>query len=399
MNRRRTSAMVMEQGLQSGTAFVLTSALARSSSAQDFGVLVLLLSIGITALPAIQALAGDAIFLDAERDSERISAGLSLGFAAGFLISAGLLASTPLWPNEAHIWVVLAALAYPGLVLADLLRYPAVIGGGTRVLLMLRGATLLVLLALAVVSPKIGPAWTLVGWGVSAAVVAIVGLTYYRQRIHPRAGLHFLRNEWGRATPMVGEAGVVAAGQQAQLWIVGSGGTELSGAYRALQTLFGPVNILHSALRVVVLSEYRQDHRHLRRIVAAVAALLAVSALAFGVVAWLLMKYFGDVIFGAAAALMTPALVPYALSLAALGLATGPFIGLRALGRTGASMNLRAAATILIAVGCWVGVHHGGLVGSVIGVGIATAVFVPVWWAAFLLMARADEPAEMSATT
>lgn len=187
------------------------------------------------------------------------------------------------------------------------------------------------------------------GWlgGAAASALVGVGSDYIRPSFRDAAV-----SEWKRRGSFGFEyLATAGATQLTVLLTAGVAGLVATGALRALQTVFGPLNIVIMGIRNAIVPAAAQEltGTALRRAGAAVGA-VAVCVTVAVALAFLLIPLLGRLLMGDNWPEDPGMLAAFALGRAVVGGVVGALVVLRALDHTTASTRLRAASAVALVV-------------------------------------------------
>lgn len=389
---RRSAWVLADQLLSSLTNFALMVAIARVLDAEAFGAVgiafalyrfVLGVGTGLWVVPVMVTHAG-APAEDRRRQVSR---------AAGATLLTGLVASVPIvalalaldGPLRGALLGV--ALCLPGLALQDGWRQGFVAMGEPRTaavndLAWAAGQALCVaVLLVRVDEPPIAAvvlAWGLPG--VAAAVLACV-----QARSAPRvAGTVDLAREHRRLGPRFAGEFVVNSGQsQITLFTLAAlAGTAATGGFRGSQVVFGPQRVVSNGLQLAAVPEavrLRDHPRRMRRITTALSATNVAMVLGAGAVLLALPVRWGEELLGATWTEARPLLVPMVAYGLAGAVASGPSVGLRAVGAARTCLRNQTFTSVLALVLTIGGTIAFGASGAAWGLAVATAAGATRW--------------------
>lgn len=381
-----------DQGLSSGTNFILTILVARSVGAEEFGAFAVAMSVYLVCLTLGRSSVSEAIVLSLGRTDGLVQRDAAAGLSATLLLSGGALAvilgAAALLPSPdvATILMVLA-LGMPGLLVQDYRRIVffalgqperAFASDALWAVLQLAG------IALAAAHGLDEPAALLGIWAASALLSA--GLWPSTTRGWWRhSGLAWFRRERRVVLPLAGEGMVFQLGNQASVFLLGAiAGLAEAGGYRAAQALFGPVTILLLGLRTAVLPGLmrlsRRSTARALRVAAQVTLVASVFASLWGVGLMLLPDSLGDQLLGQTwtTAAMLIGLVTIDRAFSALSWGAG--LRLRILRRVTFSFVVRVITTVTGLVIAVVGATVAGAWGVAVGMAIASPFLTGVAW-------------------
>jgi O-antigen/teichoic acid export membrane protein len=406
----RVGWTVLDQGLSSLTNFGLSVLVARFLSPEKFGTFAVLYAGYLFAVGASRALNSEPLLVrhtDREHGPSLNAVASSTGAAllVGSVILVGCVIGAAFGGGAA---LLALGLSMPGLLLQDAWRYgffstgrPARAAANDALWAVLQ----LTFVGVLVTRYDPSVAALILTWGASATICAVVGIAQGRLRPAPEHAVSWFRDHRDLAPRYFGEFVTAGGAQQIVLWLVGIvGGLAAAGAVRGAQVLFGPITVLLVAAPAAMIAEgvrlYRRDRTLLIRALAAVAAVLAIATLGWGVVLLLLPASTGQAIVGDTWESARPLILPLTVNLVASSVATGALVGLRVLQEASRSFRLRVAFAPLMVSAAMIGLLIGDALGAVVGMATVACVAAVVWWIQFLRAAASprrlvtDEPDE-----
>lgn len=398
-----------DQILSSLTNFAVTLVAARTLSVDDFGAFALVFAGYLLALGLSRAIATDALSVRfssvpaAEwREATSRAAGAAIWVStvlATLAIGSGVALSGSL---RAGFWIL--ALFLPGLLMQDFWRF-AFFAAGRPVRAaandLVWAAVLAVAFAVLILNDMYEVGWFVAAWGAAATAAACVGVVQARVIPELNQARRWLSENRALLPSFAGEFVVMNGVSQSVVFGIGAvAGLGAAGAFRGATVVFGPVSVITmSAVAIAVPEGARLRARRphlLHRAMVTMSALIASSALIWGLSVWLLLPdslgsaMLGETWEGARAVL--PAIMAY---LVVVGIGAGAVTGLRVIERPWLSLRVRvflAPATVGTALlGGWADGARGAVFAMVIPMGIAAV----VWWILFrtAIGAEAREPA------
>lgn len=392
-----------DQALSSLANFVLSVAVARNVGIREFGafgiavtayVLALGLGRACGALPLIILHSGtDANYRREEGGA--VGFELLVGVAAGAVCAVvGVLTSAPV-SNAMYA----IAISLPALVTQDAWRFVFFRRLRPRSAALNDGVWAIVAIG-AFISIAASPIQHdvfayLIGWGIAGVVAAIFGCWQagiYDIFSHIRKHFRESRSMLGN---LIGEYSATVGVRQAALYVVVAGSSLAgAGAFRAGQTLVGPLNVFTQGLIPLLLVEgiavWRRRPNRLRTFLACAGVGLAILSVLYAFVVTLLPSEVGRHALGASWASGRVIAIPLALG---LGLAMPAFAaqtGLRAFADTRRAFYLRLMVGIPTLVGAALGVVVDGAGGAAWGMVIAGAIGAVVAWVYFEIALRSQ---------
>jgi O-antigen/teichoic acid export membrane protein len=402
--RRRTGWAVADQALSSATNVVITVLAARTLDPRDFGAFSLAFAVYILALGISRGLVTEPLLSrpSAIEESwpETCSAvtGAVLQVAIGIAVAIAVIAVVA--PQDVRHAVIVLAVLVPGLLVQDAWRYCFMAQG--RPISALANDAVWAICQTIVIVPlaarhDLNLSTLLLAWGFGAAIAACIGGLQTRARPHLQAGHRWFRAHvdlgWRYTTEFllangVAQIGVISLGAIAGLTAVG--------AVNAIQTLFGPINIVYSGISLVLVpTGARLAHRstELRRTMTKASMALGAFAAAWAAGAYFLPTRIGVALFGRSWPAADRLVLLTGLLVVAGGLAAGGIAGLRSLAAAKESLRVRALTLPLVLAAPIIGAIIGDARGYTVGLALAAAVSGAMFWFAFRRLIAQASPA------
>ncbi len=387
----------LDQGVSSLTNLGLSVAVARASDAEAFGTFALAFAIYTLALGLGRALATGPLAIRHSagdyrtwRAATKAAAGSSLGI--GLILSVAILGLSVATTSPLTRNLIALAITLPMLLLQDAWRFgffsaakPAsallndVIWGGTFLVIML-------VLDQRSVQPSSHV--SLLAWGASAGIAALIGGLQARIVPTPGSTRQWLRDQKDMWPSLLGDF-LVRTGV-GQLMVFGTAiiaGVGASGAIRGVQVAFGPVNVLLMASVALLIPEgARALNRSTTLLISVVR--VATGALIGATVLWaILMRLLpfetGEALLGESWAPARTLLLSYSLVLVSSALSTGANVGLRVLEEPRRAFKIRSITAPFILSCGLVGAWADGAQGALIGQAIPGMLGCIIWWRQF----------------
>jgi hypothetical protein len=301
-----------------------------------------------------------------------------VGLVAAMAFSAAAVASSA--PLDRCF--LLLAVAIPGLLVQDTLRYAAFARGEPRAALESDAMWFVGMVALLVVLIARGepsaPA-LLVAFAIPGVLAGAVQATRERSRPAIAGGPHWIsRHRDLSVRYLLDFLSGAGAAQFAAYVLVAVAGVAAVGSIRGAQTIFGPVNILLTGASIVLVPEGRHAAQRSKRSLTKVCLLASASFAA--VAATMLGIYLalspadGRLLLGSTWESARTLVLPVGLASIAGGVLAGPMAGLRSLSAAKALLRIRfiiLPTTIALPVIGAIGWEAEGL---------AYGIAVSVWW-------------------
>ena len=367
------------QALSSAGNFALTVAVARNSSAQEFGDFAVSITIYVLLATTMRA----AVLESLSRSSSRTDILRGLGTALWVSLVPSTICSV-YWIATGSVLGLIVAISIPGLIAYDYARTTFVLTGrGGRAIVMESIWMCASLLALFLSSMQLIPlplmvcVWAFTPAAITAIVLAADGDLDVLWRNFGKLDDF----SWAFATDSLLGSG----SSQVAIIVLGSTlGPAVVGAVRGAGTLLSPVNIMSNALRPVLVRQvatetgWRVRHSFFVTLVATALLLPAV------VLVLILPDSWGVALLGETWTSSQLVLVPIALE-SILGLIAGvAFAGVRVHGAPAQVLRTRTAlGAFRIGVVVTAGIIF-GLVGAAWALPAVSLLGATIWWASFV---------------
>ena len=383
---------LFDQALSSFTNFVLSIAVARQVTPDEFGAYSIAFATYLIALTVSRAVATDPLTIrysardvDAWRSATSRATGtaIAVGFASGL---ASLVAGIAIGGDIGAALVPLA-VGLPVLLLQDAWRYAFFAGRRGRdafVNDLVWTLALGVALIGVIVSGAATVTTLVIAWAIGGAVGGIVGVA--QARVVPRLAVRAWLGEHRDIAPRMAVEGVILSGAQQILLVAISviAGLASVAAVRAGQVLMNALHIATYGIYLAIVPEavrlLTRSAAALRRLCLAVAAGLSAITAAWTVVLLLLPEPVGRALLGETWPLARAVIVPMALVTIGGAIQIGGVVGLRAFAAAGRSLRARIASSALMFVGGIAGAILGGAIGTAWGMAIGVLAGSLVWW-------------------
>ncbi|NYF97390.1 O-antigen/teichoic acid export membrane protein [Janibacter cremeus] len=371
-SQARLAWSVIDQGLSSGSNFVLVFLLARGSSPLDFGLLMIGYSVITVAMVVSRNAFGGVLGLDLPHFNRGRARELVSRSAASVLVMSlvfgAVLASYSFLALDLHsggMALLVLALALPVVLLQDLQRFWSVAVGRPKhaaVADSLWFGIALLGLALPVIgvldsSAVLGSAMWVLGALLSGLLLASMG---YGSR--PRFGgtVAWLRAD-GRRVHLASESGLAAVSPLLNSSVVAAlAGAPVVAAIRGSGVLFGPLNLIAATIPLAVVPEaIRMGKRRGKQMFRLLALGLVALATIWGFTLFLLPGTVGVFLLGESWPLVQSIVLITALEYAGLGLWAVARSRLRVQGRLQVAVRLRLVYSLsvllapILAVSVW----------------------------------------------
>jgi O-antigen/teichoic acid export membrane protein len=353
----------MDQALSSLQNFLLLLLVARSVSQSDFGAFGVAFAIYTLLITFEQSLLGDVLLIShsdtakAKSQGRAVASTVSAAAVFSAVAAAGVCAAAILFAAPLRQLLLALAITLPALTIHDALRFGYLARGSAWGALKLDALwVLLWLIGVASIYGSHSPAAMWLAWARPCFVTCIYGLL--SQRLRPASA----KAAWGHvfsarhlSLPLLADFAVTGAlAQVVSLLLAAVLGLASWGGLRAAQSLFGPINTLTNACRIVFVPELvrargDQSRRSLTRRLNSFVLAVVVPV---STVAVLLPTEVGVAVLGQVWALARPLLLPVAVDRLVGAAGVAPSAALRATGKTASLAKIRvvSSVTILIAV-------------------------------------------------
>lgn len=382
-----------DQGLSSLTNFVLGIVVARTVGLTDFGafglaftayLIVAGLSRAVTAQPLLIRYSGVPT-ADWRRGAAAATGAALLVGAACAIVALAIAVATDGSLRSAFLAL---AVVLPGLIVQDAWRFAFFAHGRGRdafvndlvwAVVQLAGFTLAIALGAGTVF------WAVIAWGGAATLAALVGAGQARLGPRPLAARGWSLEHRDLLPSYIGEVAAYILVGQLLLYAVGLvSGLATVGALRAAQILLGPLNVVVQGFSLVAVpgavQVVRTSARRLTELCVVAGLVLAAAAIAWTLFLVLLPQSFGQTLLGDVWDPAHSVLLAWGLSFAAINLATGAVIGLRALAAARRTLRAAVATSVLGFAGAVAGAALGGLESTAWGFLITQVAGIGVWW-------------------
>ncbi len=390
--RGRRFLVMADQGVSSGSNFLVTVIVAGLVSETAFGAFSVALIAYQLAMGGVRAVLGEPFLSAHSADSVEVRRAaaadmLRAAFATSLLASLVMAVAALVIGGAVTGPLVAMACVFPFLGMQDSLRYVAVVDQ-PGLALASDVVWLVAVCALLAVAPSGASAtWFVVAWGMGGVMALGVALATMGVPLmgNARRWLHEHRE---MAAPFLAEvASARSMTYVVQLLLGPIAGLPAIGAVRAAQVYYGPLNTLFSGIYLVLVPDgarQKGNPGRLVRFMALASVLVGGAAAAWMAVGLLLPDSVGEVIFGSTWANAQDLMLPMGLAVVAGSSATGAFAGLRSLGDARASLRARLYSLPTEAVLSVIGVVAGGAVGYAFGYATASVLIAVTWWSFFL---------------
>lgn len=384
--------MIVDQGVSSLTNFAATIVVARSVSEQLFGAFSVAVLVYIVLVNLTRALVSQPLAIRVSAAADQLD---DVAAAAGAAVVCGGLAGTMVvivgvgMGGTVGAALAVAGVLFPALTLQDTSRFCHFTMGRPALAVVndLVWAGCQAVFIVAVLHLSDGSVGLLTAaWAGGAVVASIVGMRQAGVIPALGEGLRFVRRHLSLGGRLAVETVVTNGSSQVTMLAVGAtlGATGV-GAIRGGSTLFGPFTVAFLGLMAAGIAEgsrlLARSPDRLVPVLAIVSGLLFGMSVCWGTVLVLMPPEWGTALLGDTWPAAKDLIVPFAVSTAGAGLASGGFLGLRIVAAVSTTLRLRVitgAATIVAGVG---GAAGWGARGAVAGLAVGTwANALGAWW-------------------
>jgi O-antigen/teichoic acid export membrane protein len=310
-------------------------------------------------------------------------------FFVGIVAAVGALAAAFLLSGTARYAFLALAVTLPGLMLQDSWRYAFFAAGrGQHAFIndtiwtfsMIPG-----LIILKIAHDASVFTFVLV-WGAAACLGAAIGPLQAGVIPRPWAVRSWVSRHRDLAPRYLAENTANSASGQLRTYAIGFIlGLAAVGYVQASSTLMGPFMVVLMGISLVTVPEaarmLRRSTRHLRLYCLVLSAVLALAAMAWGVILLLAMpRGLGELLVHHGWQHTYDLVLPASLSIAGACVIAGASAGLRALAASRRSLPSQIAASVIYIAGGVLGAYADGAVGTVYGVAIAVWIGAVIWW-------------------
>lgn len=378
----------LDQGVTSIGNFVLSIAIASTSTVGQFGQFALLYSLYWFLTGLCRAIIGEsALSEDGEsRRKEILSAPLYLGLGIGVLggavgIALGIAFSTPL--------LAFGSIAFPFLIAQDVSRYvaftfkaPSTALASDLIMLAVQiflGAILTIALNL-----DAAPSW-IGAWGLGALAGLTFAVVKMRMGRNPRGTRAWLVHHRKLSSSVGIEFFLNTGSQQLVVFLIPiAAGLGVLGSLKAAQVAIGPLNVLLTSLSLLVLPLLFRafgdaDVGRAKKIYAISLSVVTLAGIVYAAVIALLPESVLASLFGPSWAGAMPAAVIIAAQTIATGIAQVGAYMLRSAGFAARSTILRGIVLPFVLVLPILGAVQLGSTGAALGLLVSSCISAIVW--------------------
>jgi O-antigen/teichoic acid export membrane protein len=390
----RLSWGVGDQVLSTLTNFLLTTFVARTLGATEFGAfslayvtygLAINTSRGVSIEPLLIRFSGTDIPTWRRAAAGATGTALVVGLAGGVCaIAAGALIG-----GTTGLAFLALGITLPGLLLQDSWRYAFfAVGRGHHAFIndAVWAAVQVPALLFLKISGHANVFWFVFAWGGAAVVAAVAGSLQSRVLPSLASATRWLRRHRDLGPRYVVEnTGSNVADMARSYGVSGILNLAAVGDVQAASVPMGPFRIVFLGVGMITIPEaariLRRSPRHLSLFCAVVSAGLTLLALAWAIILLVTMPLgLGHLLLGGLWQPAYPLVLPASLSIMAMCAATGPSIGMHALGASRRSMRSAVASTVIVVICALVGAELGGTEGTLRYAAAAAWLGVVISW-------------------
>lgn len=383
----------VDQAISSINNAALTLLVARSVDAKSFGAfgvafVAFTFMIGIARAVITDPLvirfsaAGPADQRRAIRDSAGASA--LFGVAAGGLCAA----AGAVLGGELQVALTAVAVSVPTILVQDAWRHAFFAVGRPRAAAAndLTCATVQFgLIALLLATHRDSVLTLVLAWGLGTAAGTLYGVIQLSAWPRPHGSLRWVRTQW----PLGGRLGldylVNMGAYNLTLFVISAMlGLSTAGAFRAAQTLLGPLQVLFASLTAFVVPTFVRRSvggpQRLRRPATLISVAAGGTAATWVGVLLLLPHRVGEMLLGDSWEGARQVLLGTGLGSVGVGLVIGAYLSLKALGRGGTLLRVTAVQAPLFLLLAVVGAQVADAQGAAMGLALAQAIGTVAGW-------------------
>lgn len=389
----RRVTVVVDQGLISASTLVCNLAIARTSSAEEYGAFAIAFSLYLVALGVTRSLSGDVIVVFGrswESRAREVASAARVSSVAGLIFGIPMVVVAMAFRSDVSFFAASIGLALPLLLAYDCWRY-----GNIQAQRMAR-----LLLADTVWLTAVSAGFSLSFWWAPAAtpivqftlwlgvggVLGLIAVVSMMTLGRGARGFEFWARNRSFTVPYLLDYILMFGASQIALLVVSTAaGLQYAGAVRGAQTLLGVVNVFVAALAVVTLRDISRD-----RVDISGRAILLRTSTAGGIGALLCFLLvgicvimpvaFGRNFFGESWTDIAEFVVPLGVAAAFSSLGLGATTGLRALAQGRASLRTRAIVAPLIVGATLAGYLFGDIWMAMWAYCAACIAACGIWW-------------------
>lgn len=339
--RNASILSVVDQAVASAASFLIVLVAARLLGVEEFGAFSVVFILYTIVLGAVQAYIGQELTLATGTRAELIGRSWTACKTAAILSLpiAVMTAGFALFLDEVRAPLLVLAIGLPVFVVHETVRFSMALVKAMHTALLidvLRVALVTVGVAAVVFTdglpePTAGVIFALWAVATAASLLPLVGVAREASRLARRLPWHAVFSRDYLGNRFIAEFAAVRASSQALTIFLGVlAGLAATGALRAASTLFGPINMLLSAVIAFAVPVLRERPRAGRA--AAVVTLttaLALLSLVFTVALVVMPDAWGEALLGETWAGTKAMLVPVGVQTIGLAVSTVMVVGIR----------------------------------------------------------------------
>lgn len=376
----RVGSSAGSQVLASIGSLILSLIVAQRVSAVDYGVFAIIFATSALTVGVVRSLTSEVVMFSDPRTSasaqrrllsNATSASVLLSFGAGAVIA---LIGVALGASGAPLLVLAAAI--PALTGQDHMRFSLIWQRKSTSALFLDLANV-VALTIALITVGADNLETLLWvWAACSYATWIAGLALLRVAVTPRRARDWINAEWRAGRFFLGDflaTNVLSIGSVYLISLFAS--VSDAGAVRAAQTLLTPILLITRGATIALSPEVRRlaDRGSNRRLIQVGAGFSLATILAAGLAVVIVLVVPREAVESLLGESSTGALAvfPYAaVATAMLGVAMGPGLVLRAIGRVNRAFRSKVITLPLAGIAVVAGTVLGGGAGSQLGLAL-----------------------------
>jgi O-antigen/teichoic acid export membrane protein len=390
----RLSWGLADQVMSTLTNFLLTTLVARTLGAAEFGAFTLAYvtyglaintSRGVSIEPLLIRFSGTDNLTWRRATAGATGTALAVGLAGGVcaVVAGALIGGTT------GLAFLALGLTLPGLLLQDSWRYAFfAVGRGHCAFIndLIWAAVQIPALILLIISGHASVFWFVFAWGGAAVVAAAIGALQSRVLPSLARAVRWLKKHRDLGPRYVVEnTGSNVADMARSYGVSGILSLAAVGDVQAASVPMGPFRIIFLGVGMITIPEaariLRRSPRHLSLFCAVVSVGLTLLVVAWTIILLVTMPLgLGHLLLGSLWRPAYPLVLPASFSFMAMCAATGPSIGMHALGASRRSMRSAVASTVIVVICALVGAELGGTEGTLRYVAAASWLGVVISW-------------------
>lgn len=386
---------VWDQAVSSLTNFAAVVLVARASSASDFGWFAVGFTTALLLLAIVRTLTCEPLMIqystvpiEARRQAGAVATGAALAIGTG--LGVLIVFTAALAPNRDLATILLiVGIGLPAILLQDCLRfYFFTLNSPARALIIdgLWGGTQVVAFVVVLHQFPTHPSAFMAAWFATAFISACAGLLIANLRPAPLQTAWWIRDNWRLIRSYMAEQLLISGSGHLAVYAVGFvAGPASLGGLKAAQTLYGPLSVVFTGLRSVLIPHGMRrsaapSATGLRLMCLKVSALSATLALVWGLSMLLIPSTWGKQLLGETWLLAAPLVVPLMVWKVGSGLGLGAMLELRITIALRNSFLARTSTATMVLLGGVVGAVGWGAYGAAWGLGLGSVLGSQVYW-------------------